>query len=81
MEQTYIVLLLFVVISAKHEYDFGLLENEPLLKQLCKEDRQLQSQLTVLNATMPGVCSPHGQTRAPSDRVPAGTPFFIIFRN
>ena len=54
MEQTYIVLILFVVISAKHEYDFGLLENEPLLKQLCKEDRQLQSQLTVLNATMPG---------------------------
>ena len=56
MEQTYIVLLLLLAAFsvAKHDYDFGLLENEPLLQQLCKEDRQLQSRLLALNATGAG---------------------------
>ena len=55
MERTYITLLfLLVTISAKHDYNFGLLENEPLLRLLCKEDRHLHGQLMQLNATGPG---------------------------
>ena len=55
MERTYITLLfLLVAISAKHDYNFGLLENEPLLRLLCKEDRHLHNQLMQLNATGPG---------------------------
>ena len=36
---------------SKHDYNFGLLESEPVLVRLCEEDLAIQAALTALNAT------------------------------
>ena len=37
-------------VLAVNPYDFGLIENEPLLRQLCRKDRLVHSELVRLNS-------------------------------